>query len=65
MNSQIRRETAQILQFPPPGLRARAIRSFQANAKQRSAQFELGPTVSTGAWYHDAAIAETDRTRKP
>jgi hypothetical protein len=64
MTSQIRRETAQILQFPPPGQRGRSNGSFQANLKHKLDMFEMTPAVNTGAWYHDAAISAPDRPRK-
>ena len=65
MNSQNRPQTAQILQFPPSGLRARSGRAYAANVKQSPSMFEMGALINTGAWYHEAAIAEADRPRKP
>ncbi len=65
MNSLIQRETALILQFPPPSARARLGRISQANVKQKNAGFEMATSVCAGAWYHEAAVAETDRARKP
>jgi len=65
MNSQIRRESALILQFPPPDARARLARIGQANAKQTSSRLDMTTFGSGGAWYHEAAIVEADRPRKP
>jgi hypothetical protein len=64
MSSQIRRESAQILQFPPPGLRAARTRSLQANPKQNAASVSVVSPVNTGAWYHEAAIVEEGSPRK-
>jgi Protein of unknown function (DUF2735) len=64
MNSQIRRETAIILQFPPPAQRARAGRTAQANLKQTGYVLDAAICVSGGAWYHEAAIVDADRPRK-
>jgi hypothetical protein len=65
MNSQIRRESAVILQFPPPGARSRSTLRGQANPKQKSAVFEETASTIGGAWYHEAAILDADRSRKP
>jgi len=64
MNSHIRRESALILQFPPPDARARLARNVQANAKQKSSRLEISTSGSGGAWYHEAAIVEADRSPK-
>ena len=65
MNSQNRRESAQILQFPPPGSRLRGARLGQTNMKQIGGMAEISATNYGGAWYHEAAIVEADRPRKP
>ena len=65
MNSQIRRETAVILQFPPPGARGRPALRGQANFKQKTVAFEETASTFGGAWYHEAAILEAERPRKP
>ena len=65
MNSQTRRQTAQIFQFPPPGARSPRGRALQANPKQKSVVFEAATSDCAGAWYHEAAILESDRLRKP
>ncbi len=64
MNSQFRSESALILPFPPPGARRPASRFGQANLKQARQIFEIEPVVVAGSWYHEAAIIETDRSRK-
>ena len=65
MNSQIRRESAVILQFPPPGARGRMGLRPQANPKQKHVDCETTASSFGGAWYHEAAIADGDRPRKP
>ena len=65
MNSQTRRQTAQIFQFPPPGARNPGGRAPQAIPKQKSVVFEVGTSDCAGAWYHEAAILESERLRKP
>ena len=65
MNSQNRRETAVILQFPPPGARGPSGLRGQANAKQKTVVFETSAPVFGGAWYHEEALHEADRPRKP
>jgi hypothetical protein len=65
MNSQIRGETAQILQFQPHGRNALKARVLQANAKQPSHDFQVSTSVCGGAWYHEAAIIEAERPHKP
>ena len=65
MNSHIRRESALILQFPPPDARARLARIGQTNAKQSPSRLDITTFGSGGAWYHEAAIVEADRPRKP
>lgn len=65
MNSQIQRRTAQILQFPPVGRNALNTRGSQANGKQKSPDFAMSTSVCGGAWYHEAAIVEAERPRKP
>ena len=65
MNSQTQPRTAQIFQFPPPGARNRPGRAPQASLKQKSAVFEVGTSDCAGAWYHEAAVLEAERARKP
>jgi len=64
MNSQNQRPGAQILQFPSPDLRNRLVAQRQAKWKMKSAELQATPAIFGGAWYHDAAIAESDRNRK-
>lgn len=64
MNSQFQGEAALILPFPPPSARRPASRFGQANLKQTRPVFEIETAVSGGSWYHEAAIIETDRSRK-
>jgi hypothetical protein len=65
MNTQNRRPTAQIIQFPPPGARARMGSGLKAETKQNTPIFEAGTATFGGAWYHEAAMLEADRLRKP
>ncbi len=64
MNSQIQRESAVILQFPPPGARGRIGLRSQANPKQKTVDFETTASSFGDAWYHEAAILDGDRPRK-
>jgi hypothetical protein len=64
MNSVFPREGALILPFPPPGGRRPASRFGQANLKQSRPTAEVETVVSCGSWYHEAAIIESDRSRK-
>ena len=64
MNSQIRRETALILQFPPPGARSRIGARVQATRKQSHVVSEVAVPGYGEAWYHQEAIAEANRPRK-
>jgi hypothetical protein len=63
MNSGTGRETAKIYQFPTGG-RAAADRRAAARTDERAAA-RAPVTVAGGAWYHDAAIQDADRSRKP
>jgi hypothetical protein len=63
MNAQIQSRTASILQFPSAEQRARRQTLNQANRKQNAPVFEM--TTGGSAWYHEAAMAESDRSRKP
>ena len=65
MNSQIQRQTAQILQFPPAGRNALKMRGSQANGQHKPTDFAMSTSVYGGAWYHEAAIVEAERPRKP
>ena len=65
MNSQNHRESALILQFPPPGARLRNSRGAQENGKNNRLGYEISPVVCGGAWYHEAAMIESGQPRKP
>jgi hypothetical protein len=65
MSSQNQRETALILQFPPLGQRGRKNQIAQANGKQSAYVFEGSTSSAAGSWYHEAAIVEAERSRKP
>jgi len=65
MNSQNQRESAVILQFPPPAARNRCGRGSQANPKQKTVDFETTACSFDGAWYHEAAILDAGRPLKP
>jgi hypothetical protein len=63
MNPQNERPGAQILQFPPPDIRARLAAQRQAKWKMKSPELQIATASFGGAWYHDAAIADADRPR--
>jgi hypothetical protein len=63
MTPQNERPGAQILQFPPPDMRERLAAQRQAKWKMKAADLQVAPAVFGGAWYHDAAIADSDRPR--
>jgi hypothetical protein len=65
MLGQIQQPTAQILQFPGPSARARLDRKFQVNVNKVVAGAQVDFVVSGGSWYHELAIQEADRSRKP
>ena len=65
MTPQNGRPGAQILQFPPSDMRARLAAQRKAQWKTNPVDLRLTPVAFGGGWYHDAAIAETDRSRKP
>ncbi|MDL2399211.1 DUF2735 domain-containing protein [Rhizobium mayense] len=56
------RETAKIYQFPVTARPVPAARREKVNLTP-----DIGPSICTAAfdsWYHEAAIAESDQTRK-
>ncbi len=65
MTTQNGRRSAQIIPFPASGARGRGGGGAKAETKQKSQIFENSTSVCGGAWYHETAIAETDRLRKP
>ncbi len=65
MMSQNQSQTAQILQFPGPGARGRLDRNMQVNANKTARIAQVDQAVYGGSWYHELAIQEVDRTRKP
>jgi hypothetical protein len=65
MMSQNQPQTAQILQFPGPGARGRLDRNLQVNVNKAVRSAQVDPAVYGGSWYHELAIQEVDRTRKP
>jgi hypothetical protein len=65
MMSQIQPQTAQILQFPGPGARGRLDRNLQVNVNKAVRTEQVDLAVHGGSWYHELAIQEVDRSRKP
>jgi len=65
MIAQPRRKSAQIIQFPPPEARVRWGAGHKAETKQGLQIFKAETAEFGGAWYHEAAILEADRARKP
>jgi hypothetical protein len=63
MNSGTGRETAKIYPFPTGG-RAGVGQRTTTQTDERAA-VRAPVTVAGGAWYHDAAIQDADRSRKP
>jgi hypothetical protein len=60
MTNDQRRPTAKILEFPRD--RLAAIREARSRASDSRSAAE--PRVDFGAWYHEAAIEEGERSRK-
>jgi hypothetical protein len=65
MMSQNRQRTAQILQFPSPGARGRFDRNLQVDTNKTMTAPQVDFAVYGGSWYHELAIQEVDRSRKP
>jgi Protein of unknown function (DUF2735) len=65
MMSQNQPQTAQILQFPGPGARGRLDRNLQVNGNKVLTTTQVDFAVYGGSWYHELAIQEVDRSRKP
>jgi hypothetical protein len=65
MMSQNQPQTAQILQFPGPGARGRLDGNLQVSGKKTMATAQVESAVYGGSWYHELAIQEVDRSRKP
>jgi hypothetical protein len=65
MMSQNHPQTAQILQFPGLGARGRLDRKLQVNVDKAVTPAQVDSVISGGSWYHELAIQEVDRSRKP
>jgi hypothetical protein len=65
MLSQNQPQTAKILQFPGPGARGRLDRNLQVSGNKTMATAQVESVVYGGSWYHELAIQEVDRSRKP
>lgn len=66
MNTTIEQGTAKIYQFPIGGRRALEAKRFDngKSATDLNSQRVLESVVG-GSWYHEAAIRESEPTRKP
>lgn len=63
MTTSARHETAKIYAFPPRG---RLAEGRDVTAKASGAQpSHRAPEIDFGSWYHQAAVQEDQRTRKP
>ncbi|WP_336491352.1 DUF2735 domain-containing protein [Methylobacterium nigriterrae] len=65
MTHGFRRETAKIYQFP---VKARAASGTARDDGQAGAEMRSRSVVATSAgsaWYHEAAVQEAERPRKP
>ncbi|ACA18912.1 hypothetical protein M446_4571 [Methylobacterium sp. 4-46] len=63
MKAGPQRETAKIYQFPLRNRAAPAARRPQAEAGERATRY--ADAAFGAGWYHEAAIQDADRSRKP
>ncbi|NEU12901.1 DUF2735 domain-containing protein [Methylobacterium sp. BTF04] len=63
MTTSVRHETAKIYAFPQRGRMIDGRRD--AEKAPEDLRLQRGPTIDCGSWYHQAAVQEADRTRKP
>lgn len=61
--TQTGRETATIYTFP---VRMRPVQARSLAARLRPTEIRPEPVIDvSGGWYHEAALCEADRSRKP
>lgn len=58
------RQTAKIYRFPVKP-RARSSEHREEDKAAVSHALHPGPAIDCGAWYHEAAVQEAERMRKP
>lgn len=63
MTSHLPRESAQIYQFPARGRFAAASHRDQSESVVNLMSPRVGKTVLGGAWYHEAAIQDSEQGR--
>lgn len=63
MTTSVGHETAKIYAFPPRGRMAGG-RSDEAKASP-DPRTQPNPGIDSGSWYHQEAVQEAQRTRKP
>ncbi|MGY2049888.1 DUF2735 domain-containing protein [Methylobacterium sp. JK268] len=64
MNTGTQRETAKIYQFPLRTRGGAPVRRPATEGGERSAP-RFADAAFGGGWYHEAAIQDADRSRKP
>ncbi len=65
MTENANRETAKIYQFPAGGRTGLAVRREGATTVHALKSAQAATAISTGSWYHDAAIEEAaEQARK-
>ena len=65
MNTSLNHGSARIYQFPAGGRSALGGRRYdETKANIEAASLRVGETVSSGSWYHEAAIQEAKPTRE-
>ncbi|MFE1600229.1 DUF2735 domain-containing protein [Methylobacterium sp. ID0610] len=64
MTTAPRRETAKIYQFPVRGRDGQGGRRPETSTSDRNA-FRFADAAFGSGWYHDAAIQDAERPRKP
>ena len=63
MSTNPRSESAKIYQFPHKGRRSGAL--LRPNRPSEKSDFKVTPVECGGSWYHQAAIDDASRLRKP
>lgn len=64
MNTPDKRQSAQIYQFPIGGRGAASSRAVTVGAALHTDVADIAPVECGSGWYHEAAIRQTDPSRK-
>jgi hypothetical protein len=64
MTANSYRGSAKIYQFPAGGRAALGAPRFEARPAEAFAALRVAKVASGGAWYHEEAVQEAERTRK-